>query len=285
MKSRLALFLTSIAVALTLAFAIGATWWGLGDAPSQVSAVPTPNSATQSDASQQLEATLVWALIASLAISIISLSVTLRLLFWRKALKGGQTSVVPNQLISDFTKLSNKLNENSAALQQSFQEFSEYRQKNSRNMQQVQDAFRIFYETLDKKDAEIERLKRGGDSIVFQRFLSRFLRLHSAFQTELADCNTHGGNPGPLKDLSDLLEDALLDCGVEQLVPKVGAPFGSEFGVSDNPKVIKTEDEEKHLKIAEVIRAGFLLKTASTPICLQPAQVAIYKLEVQEPKA
>jgi len=60
-----------------------------------------------------------------------------------------------------------------------------------------------------------------------------------------------------LEDISIVLEDAFLECGVEAFSPEEGSNYKTAEGVADNPKDINTDDESKNFTIAKVLSEGY----------------------------
>ena len=134
---------------------------------------------------------------------------------------------------------------------------SDSNQNESRELAtEIKDALSIFQNSLNIKDAEIERLKKGNDAEVYRRFLNRFIRLYTIIEEEIEDMSDSDSAKKILTDIQQLLEDALIDCGLETFSPEVGQGIREAFGIAERPELIETTDESKHLCIAEVLRPG-----------------------------
>lgn len=270
------IFLIGGLIVSVLAAIGGAVWWLLGVGAQGIPLSTT--SASEHTPTQEMGRTiLIWASLGCLFLAVGSVIVAIRLLYWRKALQGGQTSIVPDQLLADFSRYTDALRELVKNQQLQLEASCKFSEGVSNEVSGIKEAFSVFTKELNKKDAEIDRLRRGADSVVYQKFISRFLRLSYAFEEEIHDLSVAGKDTSALKALHELLEDALLECGVEKFIPAPGASYGNAFGVADNPKIIPTDDQEKHLCIAEVLRPGFVVNTADSRVCLQPAQVSVYR--------
>lgn len=276
LNARTIIATTLMAVAVTSLVLI--IWWLL-DATALITPPQTTSAAGSTVTATGVlpgYAFLIWALFGALIVAAGAIIIAVRLLYWRKALKGGQTSIIPDQLLSDFARCTEALRELSEKQQRQLKAAESFREEIAKDILELSQELSIFTKALNKKDAEIDRLKRGGDAVVYQRFLSRFLRLSVAFEDEMSDLKATGQDGSMLTALYEILEDALLECGVERLVPIIGSSYSNEFGVADNPKIVSTDDEDKHLRIAEVLRPGFVMKATGAPICLQPAHVSVF---------
>ena len=84
----------------------------------------------------------------------------------------------------------------------------------------MQKAFAIFQESLDKKDKEIERYKKGYDSAIYSKFLRKFVKFYIDLKKE-ADAPENQQSAAVLNDMLEQLEDALLECNVELKKPAI----------------------------------------------------------------
>jgi hypothetical protein len=225
----------------------------------------------------------VIALIA-LLLALAAVASTFILLRWRKALEGGQTSILPNQVLGDWGKVQEVINGQSQYLQK-LGEFIQEQIRQAQSQQEgtredvraVMESLRLFQDELSKKDAEIERLRTGADARIFIQFLGRFLRVLKVLEEEALMLENRGQDASSLRGYADLLESALEECGVERFSPVVGDEYTTADGVADRPETTPTDDPKKHLRIAHVIRNGFLLPTDAKPVYVQKAEVCVYQ--------
>lgn len=234
---------------------------------------------------------LYWLFVGLLVLTTVSMIIALRLILWRKALHGGQTSIVPDQLLTDFRSVDGAIHKQVKGLvkfKKSLTEYitaiAKYQKQSSNTTDEIKEALTVFQSSLTRKDAEIERLKKGADAEVFRRFLNRFVRLHHAIQEEIDDMDKESNEYQMLIGIQQLLEDALYECGVEQFEPNVGEHLTQAFGVADQKKIIGTNDQSLNLHIAEINKPGFILRTPEGQTCLQEARVTIYQFNKQESK-
>ena len=133
--------------------------------------------------------------------------------------------------------------------------------------------------TLDDREGEIERLKKGYDSKVFRNFLRRFLRVDKAIKCSL-DESTDEEVRKSYRYFSKLMDDALDECGVDVIEPALGSDFrdlGSE--VADEPKTQPTKDPNMDFKISKIISTGYKIVGQESEETIIPATVEIFKLE------
>jgi len=230
-----------------------------------------------------------WLLAISLGVTFLALAFSLKLILWRKVLTGKQTAIVPDQLLSDFKTVTDALytqesgaEKCTAAVAGSMNLVIKTSTATTQSIADIKEALEIFQTSLTKKDAEIDRLKKGADAEVFRRFLNRFVRVHRALQEELDDAKNSEDMKVVLSDIQVLLEDALYDSGVEQFEPTLHTSLSKAEYVAKQPQILATRDKELDLTIAAVNKPGFILRTPDGSICIQEATVTIYKFKQQQ---
>lgn len=226
---------------------------------------------------------LTTALFAGLAIA--SFAVAVRLTLWRRALDGGQTSIVPDRLLAAFDGTAADANKAFDAADAAARQASAAAGRIGDGIERIEASLAIFRDGLNQKDVEIDRLRQVGDAHVFRRFLHRFLRAHDVILEEIADLAASGGDVGPLDAARAILEDALAECGVFPFEPGIGDDYRTAFGVSENPARTPTDDPDQDFTIAEVRRRGFQLDGADGPEAIRPADVTIFVHEHVEAAA
>jgi hypothetical protein len=224
------------------------------------------------------ESTNLWPMLTGIlgAVAAGALVTAVRLVTWRRALDGGQTSIVPDQLLGDIASQRKAATTAYAAAETALRSGADALRQSDAQGAQILAALGVFQSSLTKKDAEIERLRDGGDAQVFRRFLRRFLRVHDALAEEIEVLAASGGDTAPLEGVRAVLEDALYDCGLEPLEPEIGADYRHEFGVAENPAKVPTDDPAAHFLIASVNRLGFQIMGPDGPEAIREAGVAIF---------
>jgi cytoskeletal protein RodZ len=240
---------------------------------------PTPSKSTNANS---LDIVFLVILLILLAVSILT-----NVLFfkWRFRANDKQRSFVPEVLIDSVDSIVNDLAKTFKDMAEQHSANIDQSKRASKNTKKsfddLMEAFTVLQTTLDSRDKEIQRLKKGYDSEIFRTFLRRFIRVDKALCEEINALTT--GNGVDLKDLEgiqNILRDALEDCKVFSFSPEIGGDFRKEFGVADNPKTKLSNNHEDDFLIAEVIEEGFKLVTPEGPDqCIQPAKVLIFKSE------
>ena len=208
-----------------------------------------------------------WIAGLSILVALVSVALAVTAIRWRKALDGGQTSLLPSKVLDDWKDVAKRLGKQESSLR----EFSDSihgnlshahsaQNETQQNYKNILNALRVFQEQLTKREQEIDRLRRGGDAEVFRRFLNRFLRLYRDMNTDLKELKENGKQTDLVEDHMHQLEDALFDTGLERFRPQLNSDFRSEQGIADNPATVETDDPELDFKVAEILKDGFLLQ-------------------------
>ncbi len=241
-----------------------------------------PTTAEAATSAQGTE-TVFWVAVLTTILSILSISIAVAAVWWRKSLEGGLTHILPEKLLLDWNSVSRTVKQQSQSLGQLANGLDAAEARNTEKMvalvktiEELFQATSLFQRQLDEKDREVSRLRNGADAVVIQKFLDRFFRLHRNMTKDLEQYREDSEVAGILQDQLDELEDALLDCGVVKFSPELGTPIDQAQGVSPGSKKVSTEDPQMHLKIAEVLRPGFLMETAEQPRILKTAEVSVF---------
>jgi len=129
----------------------------------------------------------------------------------------------------------------------------------------------IFKDSVDKKDKEIERFKKGYDYVVFKRFVGRYLRLHKELSSMVIDAPENQD----LKDALILLEDAIYECGVQKYLPVLGSNYAETEGLENDPPTVPVSEGSEPYQIVEVLEPGFRLELPDGYDYLRKSKVAI----------
>jgi len=213
--------------------------------------------------------------------TLISILTSFWLYRWRKVVIVGNDIVVPETfakqvdglvkaVTSSGAELGSVVNQQSRAVNQ----FSGSLKNLDENIKGMIDTYMSLQTALDQKDDEIARFKEGYDSKVFHNFLLRFTRVDRVIQEYLEDGKI---DLDGLKDIHEVMEDALEECGVVAFSPGIGEDYLGLDGIAGNPKKIDTENEEQNLTICEVIRVGYRRKLPDSKFeIITQAKVSIY---------
>lgn len=275
MKNKVGVITTGVVVLSATILLSVILWFYLSAEPTKSVPQAVPDSAHT--AQQTHLAPLLWLLLLTIFVCGCAVAVALRLVYWSKALEGGQRSLVPNALLDEWAWIKSELAQLVDQSQKIEAENNTALRSIDENTSALRESLAIFTDSLSRKDGEIDRLKKGADAVVFGRFLHRFIKLHAALQDEIDDARENGRDASVLQDLIGLLEDALLESGAEKFVPKIGAAYKDEFGVADSPRLENTQDPAKDGLIKSVYKPGFRSATGQV---FEHAKVVVYRAQV-----
>lgn len=141
------------------------------------------------------------------------------------------------------------------------------------------ESFLTLQQAISSRDEEISRLKKGHDAKVFKRFVTRFIRVSIALEEIRKEAN--GSDQAKnFQYLCRLMQNALEECGVEQLKPEINADY-REAGpeIADDPTIIPTDDENLDFKISSIEALGYVIEGEGDREIIIPAKVSIYKIQ------
>lgn len=226
-----------------------------------------------------------FALLLSLTLAILCLMAARWALGWRRAAAGSQISILPSEVLDKFEGLEGSMGR-SVAVSRSVGDDVSSRvasigveiQKLHVGHAEVFKSLQILQDALVDRDAEIKRLRKGGDQVVFRKFLGRFLKVLIVIDEEIEAARRSGAAPKALEDVRLYVEEALEECGVSRFAPKVGERMQDAFGLGDGAEHEQrtTENPELHGTIAEVIRCGYAVTSLEGRDCLRGAVVAFF---------
>jgi len=225
----------------------------------------------------------VYTILVFLTLSLLaSTYLILYLLNWRYKISDTQVSVVPQNLMEILSGQTKALNSYSSHMNNYIQKVSQDREKTDADIVELQRAFAIFQESLNKKDLEIERYKKGYDSAVYEKFLRKFIKFYIEMKKE-SDAPENQQSAALLKDMLEILEDALLECNVEIIAPVLMKQAEEYHGIiGGNQKTRTTDQQDLHGKIAEVSFPAFLLITQAGEEVLREASITTYVYKESE---
>lgn len=225
----------------------------------------------------------LYALLIVLTVALTALTfLVICLLNWRQRLPGAQISIVPEKLMDELAAQTNAFGHSSHYVGEYIKRISQDRKTTDAGLLELQKAFAIFQESLDKKDKEIERYKKGYDSAIYEKFLRKFVKFYIDLKKE-TDAPENHQSAALLRDMLEQLEDALLECNVALKTPTV-MQSADEYKdiISGTRKTKTTNQPELHGKIAEVLMPAFVLKTQTGEEVLREASIAVYVYEGSE---
>lgn len=267
--------LAFICVALVVSGGI-AIWTGGDD--TQVTATPPPTQelveTVQPDVRASNPSEFLYITIVILSIStLIAVGISFYLYKWRRILLANPNSVVPEEWAKYLQSVGDRVTQLSSIMDENLIRVSQESRLNTERIENMTKTYMELQEVLDEKDKEIARFKDGYDAEIFRRFIGRFARVDQALEDLISD----GGESEELSLIKRLLEDAFEECGVEKTSPNIGDDYRTVGGVSDNPKLQRTNDPSLEFQIVEVIECGYELNTGVERKSIIPSKVRIYK--------
>ena len=222
---------------------------------------------------------LYYFLLISLLLNTLLISIAIYLFKWRKILNDTQTSIIPSELLSEFTKNQSHLSNLSIVIDKFKKTILKSKTEDSEVIKEIQNYLSILRENTLKTDEEISRLREGYDTKIFKDFLNRFFRVYRIIEEDLEYYKDKNEEPfiKLLNDLKISLKEAFLDCGLEEFSPKKGEEYKKAFGVSENIVSIETTVESENMKIAKIKSSGFKVKNDYGYKVMKPAIVTVYK--------
>ncbi len=226
--------------------------------------------------------TFHWVLIIGL---IIVTTISLVISFWTYYVRSiyikDGPALVPEKWGSIIGKLIEDYKIHHSQSQMSLAKVQQSSEDQSRKSDDLLESFLILRNTLNSKDEEIARLKKGYDAKIFKKFLRRFIRIYQSLremEQELGN-QEHEKN---YKYLSRIMQDALEECGVEKFTPEIGSDFrkaGPE--IADDTTVRHTDDESQDFMLAEVESIGYILEGEGKEVIV-PSKVAIFRFNTRD---
>lgn len=253
-----------------------AIWIGGDD--TQVSATPPHTQelveTVKPDVGALIPSDFLYITIVILSIStLIAVGISFYLYKWRRILLANPNSVVPEEWAKYLQGVGEGVTHLSSIMDENLIRVSQESRLNTERIENMTKTYMELQEVLDEKDKEISRFKDGYDAEIFRRFIGRFARVDQALEDLISD----GGESEELSLIKRLLEDAFEECGVEKTSPNIGDDYRTVGGVSDNPKLQRTNDPSLEFQIVEVIECGYELNTGVERKSIIPSKVKIYK--------
>ena len=219
----------------------------------------------------------LWVLVTgAFLITAVSLGISFWLYYVRSLYLKDGPALVPEKwgkVISELSQITNQSNINTFKALTSLIEANSIQISKSETLLE---SFLTLQETISNRDEEIARLKKGHDSKVFKRFINRFIKVSISLE-EIYQEERDSDQAKNFKYLCRKMQNALEECGVEQIYPSVGYDY-REMGpeVLDNPNVIETNDKSKNFQIASVQSPAYVIEGEGDREIILPSKVTIY---------
>jgi hypothetical protein len=144
------------------------------------------------------------------------------------------------------------------------------------NLKELSDVYKTFHKALENREAELKRFKEGYDIFVYKQYLRKLISIVEASRDAESECP----NIKSVRQVRELADFLLDDCGVVSFAPQIGSLYRESEGVSDDPKLINTDDRLKDGAIESVIKVGYKInREAAENDVLIPAKVAVYNFK------
>lgn len=212
--------------------------------------------------------------------TVVAITVSFYLYYWRRILLSQPDLVVPErwaQYLHGVGRNVEVLGRDIDTLEDSFalgiRQLTERSSIHSKQISDMAETFMTFQNAIDERDTEIRRLKKGYDAEIYRKFLNRFIRVSQSAN----DClRSTTAEHEQWKQIRRLFEDAFDECGVEVYEPPLGVDYRNIEGIADMPRIKQSEKLEDAFKIAEVVEAGYRLRGGEVIV---PAKVTIFMFE------
>jgi len=216
--------------------------------------------------------------------TLVSVLISFWLYRWRKVVIAGKEIVIPETFakqVGDIVKavsgssseLGTVVNQQSVAVNK----FNSSLSALDESIRNMIDTYMSLHSSLDQKDEEISRYKKGYDAKIFHNFLLRFARVDQVIKEYIGDgeIDLEG-----LKDIHEVMEDALEECDVESFSPEIGSDYRKSDGVADNPKKNLTSNKNENFLIKEILQPGYRRRLPDSKFeVIVQAKVVVYVYE------
>lgn len=212
-------------------------------------------------------------------VTLVSTIISFYLYKWRRILLAQPNLLVPEEWGKYLDVVGRNMKELEASVANNINHIASNTSESTNKIDNMIETYMSLQGSLDQKDSEIRRLKKGYDAEIFRKYLSRFIQIELALDDYI---HLKEGDIKIFEQLKRLFEDAFDECGVESFEPQVGEDYRHAFGVADNPKKTISGDLDKEFTIGEVLEAGYRLRNGDDYEIIKPAKVSIYKYCEQE---
>lgn len=221
-------------------------------------------------------------LLGSLLIVMVSLSVNFWLYYVRTMYLKDGPALVPEKWARTIVGLTKVIEKSNVATVQTLKSVSEASNFQTRKSEGLLESFLTMQSTIDNRDEEIARLRKGYDAKVFKRFIKGFIGVSIALE-EIREEEKESDQHRNYKFLCRKIQNVLEDCGVENVFPETGADY-RELGdeVEDDPDSVTTNSIELDYAVESVVSPAYVLVGEGDTDVIVPARVKIYRYEREE---
>ena len=220
-------------------------------------------------------------------LTLISISLSFWLYYWRKLSIDGKEIMVPEKFEKNIKSLNKSTKESSSIIQNALDNQAAalnssrtISDNTNEEIARISEIIVHLQKSIEKKEEEMERFKKGYDADIYHKFLLRFTRVDRVLKEYIDDGTI---DLDGLEDIHTQMEDALLECRVESFSPEVGVDYKIQDNIADNPKKIPTTDKEQHEKVEKVVQVGYFRVCEDESIeVISQAKVVIFYYEKPE---
>lgn len=249
------------------------------------------NSDTVEDSSSTLK------IISFIMLGLLSISLLMNylLLRWRSRYKN-QLITFPESLLDQFNNLGRDFSNIKSGVQSEFERYTEILKKQvnlnndtsleiSQKYEEILDSFSLLQESLDSKDQEIERLKKGYDLQILKGYILKIIKVIDICDSVNQDQNTSQETKNEVTFISDSLNDLLDDMGVKKYYINSGISTKSdEFGLppANEWTKVKTNEENENFLVKNTIKHGYFIDAEKKQVLKHPKIEVFIKGENNE---
>lgn len=209
-----------------------------------------------------------------LGASIVSLVFNAIFLFRKRVIVADTRYLTPDYLRRLIKDINTEVKDSNKYLSVSMSQSTRDVKTINNNISEINDVLKTYLKLLDEKDREIKRFKNGYDTYLYQKFLSRFIRV----DTMISDLRDDGEiSINDLENVQDLMRDSLEECGVVTFSVPSGADYRKVRDVEDNPEIETTDDPNLDYQVKSTLRPGYKIVSSGNEQTIQKAKVIIYR--------
>ena len=247
---------------------------GLGTS-TQAESYPTgvSTSGATGTSTGDLQSLLIFSVIALSITTTVAVAISFYLYYWRRILLAQPNTTVPEDWAKYLREVGQHVSKLDKFMKKQLDLLSQNGSATRQEVSEMAETFFTLRASLDEREAEIRRLKKGYDAHIFRNFLYRFIRVHQTLRARLEVDET---SKDDMTQVEELMADALDECGVQLFEPPLGVDWRRQEGVADRPESIETEDPDKAFQIAEVVEPGYRLGEGENADVIVNAKVRIF---------
>ena len=218
----------------------------------------------------------------------ISLITNYTLLKWRSRSKN-QLISFPENLQDQFESLSKEFNDIKSSVHGDFGNYTENLKKQinlhqevaknvTKKYDEIFESFSVLQKSLNQKDDEIERLKKGYDLQILKKYVIKLLRVADTCDAIENDPKVSEETKKETTFISESLNDLLEDLGVEKYSIKPGVSTKSEvFGLppANEWVKVKADKEEQLSNVKKTIKEGYFINAEIKEVIKYP-KIEVY---------